>query len=159
MEKGRFEGHAMELQRYAARMLGSSADAEDVVQNALLKAHRAPDTPDDPRAWLYAVVRHEVIDHLRRRRSRQEARAELAAAAVAVAEPPQVAETADLLERVTRAVAGLAEPYREVIVLRFQHGLKFEQVARIVDAPVGTVKVQAARGLKLLRERLGRLEP
>jgi len=144
----------MELVQFVSRMLGTSADSEDIVQSALLKAHQNGTRPDDNRAWLYTVVRNEVIDHLRRKKAQKSALAAVSETTVAVAEPAQLAETADAVEQVLRALAEIPEPYREVIVLRFQQHLKFEEIARVVDAPLGTVKVHAARGLKLLRERL-----
>jgi RNA polymerase sigma-70 factor (ECF subfamily) len=150
MDKTAWETHRMELLQYVSRMLGASSDSEDIVQTALLKAHQNGTQPENRRAWLYTIVRNEVVDHLRRKKVRQNA-------AVSVAEakgPSELAETADSVERVLAAVAGLPESMREVIVLRFQQHLKFEEIAAVTGAPLGTVKVYAARGLKLLRERL-----
>ena len=142
-----------ELVRYASRMLGSAHDAEDVVQNAMLKAHRNGTRPDDQRAWMYSIVRNEIVDHLRRRRTHATALAELPPTRE-TRDPCALSETADDAERVARELARLPDPYREVLVLRFQQQLKFEEIASVLGDPLGTVKVHAARGLKLLRERV-----
>lgn len=135
-------------------MLGSQTDAEDIVQNVLLKAHQNGTRPDDVRAWLYSITRNEVYDHLRRRRAQATALSRLAADAETAEEPGRAAETADAVEQVSRALAALPEQYRDVLALRFQQHLKFEEIAKVLGLPLGTVKVQAARGLKLLRQNL-----
>jgi len=135
-------------------------DAEDVVQQSLLRACRSFDSfrGGDAQSWLLAIVRNCCYSTLRQQRRHVEATETLdAQTAVADHHPgPQAA----LLRSVDRdelagAIENLPAPFREVFVLREVENLSYAQIGQIVDVPVGTVMSRLARARQRLRESLG----
>lgn len=146
---------ATTLARY---LMGNTADAEDVVQDACMRAIRyfASFEGDDGRAWLLAITRRVAFDALRTRRD-----ASLVSlddeAAEAVA--PEAAATHDgdaTLDWVALegAMAQLPPAWREVIVLRELDDLSYAQIAAVTGAPIGTVMSRLARARQRLRALL-----
>ncbi len=128
-------------------------EAQDVVQEAFARALARPrglTDVDNPEAWLRTVAVNVVRRRWRRRklldtillRDRPIAR---------MVEPPPGPERADLRE----ALAGIPTTYREVIVLHYFADLPVEEVATVLQVPVGTVKSRLSRGRAALGERLG----
>jgi RNA polymerase sigma-70 factor (ECF subfamily) len=155
-------------------LTGNRSDAEDVVQEAYLKAlkHFATYRGPEARAWLLTIVRRSCFSWLKVNRSRQlmfmedDAIADLAGQATVVALHPKAAETPEtqLNDKERRkylngAVENLPLVYREVIVLRDLQGLSYKEIAEIAEIPIGTVMSRLARGrdhlLKHLEQRLG----
>jgi RNA polymerase sigma-70 factor, ECF subfamily len=141
-------------------------DAEDVVQEAYLKAFRAFDRYADghPKAWILAIVRNTAMSRLSRRPASGKVVAlhefddEVGGYLDVALHDPGPRPDAVLLaneqrESVHRAIAQLTPPLREVIVLREFHELSYQQIAVVVGAPVGTVMSRLARA----RDRLLRL--
>jgi RNA polymerase sigma factor (sigma-70 family) len=148
-------------------LTGDGADAEDVVQDACLRALGALDTAvvDRPRAWLLAIVRNAAFTWLAKNRPghvvvTDDAQALEAAAAAdpdAHAPDPEEALIAAADEAaLTAAIAGLPPLYREVVVMRDVNGLSYREIAAAVGAPQGTVMSRLARARAQLIERLGR---
>jgi RNA polymerase sigma-70 factor, ECF subfamily len=152
---------AYELARW---LTGSSHDAEDVVQEAYLRAFQFFDgwRGDNARAWLLAIVRNTAMSWLGRNRPKHVATMAPEALAVAsdlalqrgelpAANPEQnaiaLAERSELLH----ALESLPPPFREVIVLRELQDLSYREIAEIVGAPVGTVMSRLARARIELR--------
>jgi RNA polymerase sigma-70 factor (ECF subfamily) len=152
--------HERGLQALAAAYLRDSSEAEDVVQAAFLKTwERWGAMAANPRlgAWVARVVRNECID--RRRRQRLQRRYELSVLATSErAEPDAGLASAEGdasdLERVWKAVLDMPDPYRSVLILRFGEGLSYQQIARSLDLPLGTVKTHVARAVRRVRLRL-----
>jgi len=128
-------------------------EAQDVVQEAFARALARPDGlagVDNPEAWLRTVAVNVVRRRWRRRklldaillRDRPVAR---------TVEPAPGPERADLRD----ALAGIPTTYREVIVLHYFADLPVEEVAAVLQVPVGTVKSRLSRGRAALAERLG----
>lgn len=141
----------------ALHFLHDRSAAEELAQDVFLQLHRhlsAMQSAEHVTFWLRRVTTHRCIDYSRRRRFnflRLDAVAE-PAAAVAVADP--------LLSRRMRAlIAKLPAPARMAVVLRYQEDLTPEEIARVLDRPVATVKSQLQRSLKTLKEKLGRMVP
>jgi RNA polymerase sigma-70 factor (ECF subfamily) len=136
-------------------LVRNKADAEDLVQEAYLRAVRSFHTfrGGESRPWLLAIVRHACCDWLRRNRLSpfQEASAEQMDACKAEAPSPE----AILLQKrdaaaVRDALEGLPAHLREVILLHeFEH-LPYKEIATIVSVPIGTVMSRLSRA----RERL-----
>ena len=137
-------------------------DAQDVVQDALMRAMRYINglRGDSARAWLLQIVRHTCYSWLKENRP-----AELVVlddsddalhefAAPAADEPPAVAmRKADRLQ-INAAIAALPVAYREVLVLRELEDLSYGDIARIAGIPVGTVMSRLARARGLMRAAL-----
>lgn len=135
--------------RYARALSRDPVLAEDLVQEAFLRAFRAFDTcRGDERAWLFAILRNAWHDTQRARRP--------LAALDDVAEPVDptdleaLAGTAREAARLRALVDALPEPFREVIVLRELEELSYKDIARITAAPIGTVMSRLARGRAML---------
>ena len=142
-----------ELHRFVARRV-PPADAEDVVQEALLRIHRGlPAVRADGAlvGWLYQVTRNAVVDHLRARRTVEEPDDEV----------PCELEIDDaaflrLAQCVRPFVGMLASPYREAIELVELGGLSQVAAAARLGVPVPTMKSRVQRGRAQLRELLER---
>lgn len=153
-------------------LVRSRPDAEDVVQEAYLRALRSYETfkGDDMRPWLLAIVRNSAYRWLNNRRragnviSLDEAHGGFAgedAAPVEIAtdEPSAEARLIGAVERdyVVRALAELPPAFREALVLREIEGLSYRDIAVVTGAPIGTVMSRLARGRSELRKVLTQL--
>lgn len=126
--------------------------ADDVAQETWLRIAARPPRLDRPlRPWLRVVGARVLAEILRRDRSRSARECRVARADTAEGE-----EWPSDDSRVMRLVAGLSEPYREVITLRYVDGLEIEEIARKLERTQGTVRSQLKRGLERLRARLAR---
>jgi RNA polymerase sigma factor (sigma-70 family) len=152
-------------------LLRNHADADDVVQDAYLRAFRAADkrVGADIKPWLLAIVRNVAYRwlDLRRRRSNvisfetaQPGRdREMSVLDVASEEPSPEEMLVGRAEQalVRRALAELPPAFREVIVLREFEELRYQEIAEVTGVPMGTVMSRLARARDQLRERLGEL--
>ncbi len=140
------------LLRTAYLLTGSHADAEDLVQTALVKTvPQWKRIADRPEPFVRQVLARESVSRWRRRRWRE-------APTDDVPEPPGTGP--DLAERETlrQALAALAPRQRAVIVLRYYEDLTEKETASVLDIAVGTVKSQARDALARLRTLLPDLE-
>ena len=156
---------AYSLARYLAR---DAAAAEDIAQDAMLRAFRAIETlRGEPKPWLLAIVRNAYFDWRRRSRGWETiagagGEADQAAVERAV-DPDQETAEAGLIRQgdvaaLRAAIETLPEPFREALVLRDLEELSYRQVAEITGAPMGTVMSRLARARRMLGERLGVME-
>jgi RNA polymerase sigma-70 factor (ECF subfamily) len=162
---GAFEELVRMHQRSAVRVAylvsGDVDAAEDVAQEAFVKAYRAlsrfrQGLPFRP--WLLRIVRNEALNQ-RRRRGRQE-RLSLRLSADPVsggaAQSPEATVVAGIThEVVLAAVERLPERARQVVELRYLAGLSEEETATTLGVPVGTVKSRTSRALRALERALG----
>ncbi|MEC7518302.1 MAG: sigma-70 family RNA polymerase sigma factor [Myxococcota bacterium] len=145
------------LRPFVRRRVDSDVDADDVLQDVLLKAHRSlGDLRDDDRleAWLYRVARTSIADHLRARQRHPLTRRE---APEAAHEP--FAEDDDAVARevalyVRLFVPLLPEPYREAIELVELEGLTHREAAERLGISVSGMKSRVQRGRAKLRQLL-----
>lgn len=149
------------LLRVALSMTGQPADAEDLVQDTLLRAWRSIDTFDGrhPRAWLLTILRNTHINRHRRQRP-------------VLLDDPDVtferevatdgggASAEDVVvdgmfdAAVESAVAELPERFREALLLVDVHGLTYTAAAKVLDVPEGTVMSRLHRARKRVRDSL-----
>ena len=150
-----FEQHKDAVYRFAWRMSGSAAAAEDITQDAFVGLLRHPDrfNPDrgSLRAFLLGVARNLAL-----KRWRKEHRLEPLDDETLVAAPIDL-ERGELGDLVGRAVQALRPLQREVVVLAEYEGLTLAEIARAVDADVGTVKSRLHRARENLRRMLSPL--
>jgi RNA polymerase sigma-70 factor (ECF subfamily) len=132
-------------------------DAEDVVQEATLRAFRSFGgfRGGDGRAWFLAIVRNTCLTWLQRNRP--------ATLTVPFDEVrhgssglPQPASPMDG-DALKRALADLPPEFREAVVLRELEGLSYKQIAGVTGVPIGTVMSRLARGRDLLRQKLAKM--
>jgi RNA polymerase sigma factor (sigma-70 family) len=159
MPRGAFEEvvlpHLDAAFNYARWLTKSDADAEDVVQDAAVRALRFFSSlrNDDARAWLFTIVRntwyarfskvgradqHAVFDDVKDERRDERL------------DPEALVIQQQAVERMRRAIEELPVDFREVIILRELEGLSYKEIAAVIRAPIGTVMSRLARG----RERL-----
>lgn len=154
----------------ARAITGNRADAEDVVQEACLRAFRAIATLSGTshRAWVLTIVHHTACSWLAKNRPAALVVMEDLEEVERAAPPesvhnPDTPETALIAKsdgaRLDAAVAALPLPFRETVVLRDLHDLDYREIARITDVPIGTVMSRLARGRARLIAMLGREEP
>src|SRR5262249_38038260 len=145
--------------RTLARDLVGANEADDLVQETALRALRSPPArPSGLGAWLAVILRR--LAHNRRRDQRR--RDERLRGVVAQPTVPPVDETlahAESLERVTKALLGLGDPYRAALLLRYFEGLPPAAIAARPGVPLARVKSRLQRGLWLLRQDLDRSGP
>jgi RNA polymerase sigma factor (sigma-70 family) len=135
-----------------ARFLARDATlAEDLVQEAFLKAYRGFSgyRGGDPRAWLFAIVRSVFLTHVRRPDLWAEADGIETVASEADTPEASVLRGGDV-ETVRGAIEALPEPFREALVLRELEELSYRQIAEITSAPIGTVMSRLARARQML---------
>ncbi|HEX5217698.1 MAG TPA: sigma-70 family RNA polymerase sigma factor [Vicinamibacterales bacterium] len=139
---------------YARWLTRDAAEAEDVVQEACVRAMRyfASLRGDDARGWLFAIVRNTWYSRVGRRKSVSTAPLDhdVHDRPDSGLDPEALLLRQGSVERVHAAVARLPADFREVIVLREIEGLSYKEIAAIVQVPIGTVMSRLARA----RERL-----
>jgi RNA polymerase sigma-70 factor (ECF subfamily) len=164
----RFEALAMPhldaAYNLARWLTGSDSDAQDLLQNAFLRAFKAIDgyRGGDARAWLLTIVRNTFYTTLRDRRHEhadvcfdEELHSDdgddHAGSAYAVgSDPARIAAIRDAGDAVNRALARLPRAYREVLVMKEMDDLSYKQIAQVVGIPIGTVMSRLARARKQL---------
>lgn len=155
--------------RLARWLTGNATDAEDVIQEACLRAWRAIDSAPDAhgRAWFLVIVRHTCYSWLKRHKPRALVSSEdLNDADRAAFEngsalgPPMITpETALIVQDRARTLASaidqLSLPLRETLVLRDYHGLSYREIASASGVPIGTVMSRLARARRQVLSAMG----
>lgn len=141
--------------RVARRILRSPDLAEDAVQDALLALWRCDRQPPDLRGWIVRAVVHRALSlaRARRRRASHEQRASLDEPA----DPAEILLHRERHEALHVAIAALSCEHREVVELCDLCGLAYEESARVLTVPVGTVRSRLHRARRALKEHLAKL--
>ena len=144
------------VEALARGLVDDAHEAEDVAQNARAAAlSHAPDDPSHARSWLVRVVRN-FARLSRLRRSRRERRERESARPEAISSTADLVVRAELQRQLVGAVLALAEPYRDVVLLRYFDSLPPREIAARQRVPVETVRTRLKRALAQLREKLDR---
>ncbi len=164
--------HLDDAYALARWVMGNRADAEDVVQEACLRALRGISgySGGNGRAWTLAIVRNAAYDWLRKNRpaaivpvddlesaERLSPRDHAAAAQPVDPETALIARADEL--RLQAAIEELPTVFRETLVLRDVQGLGYREIAEITGVPIGTVMSRLARARERLIETLGAEKP
>jgi RNA polymerase sigma-70 factor (ECF subfamily) len=145
--------HAPACIRYATRMLGNEADAEDVTQETLLRAYRALarfDATMNLRTWIMSILVNRCRSHLLHRR-RRTARVVADDAAVRAAAVPADDHDAALRDAIERAVARLEAVQREAFLLKHVELLTYEEMTAITGASIPALKMRVRRACERLQ--------
>jgi RNA polymerase sigma-70 factor (ECF subfamily) len=148
--------HQDRLYSFALALCRRPDEAEDVAQDAFIRAYRALERyPADrrrdlkPAAWLHRIALNVVRNRARRKRPQftvldgevpDQSRG-----------PDELAELASARSELRERLAHLPERFRVSILLRYSQDLSYEEIAKVLRQPVGTVKSNVHRGLELLR--------
>jgi RNA polymerase sigma-70 factor (ECF subfamily) len=150
------------LLRVATSITRDPVDAEDLVQETVLRAYRAIDRFDGrhPRAWLLTIMRNAQINRVRRRRP--ELLRDPDATLDRLADQGEGGESAETLvveptfdAVVEQAYRSLPEKFRQVVDMVDLNGLSYQEAADVLDIPVGTVMSRLHRARNRIRNQLG----
>jgi RNA polymerase sigma-70 factor (ECF subfamily) len=155
-----YAAHAGKLFSVACRMLGNQSDAEDILQEIFLSAHRKLDGFRGDAAlgtWLYRLAMNQCLDHLRSRAARTSQVTDVLDDEPARYETgsPGLAEQAVAKMDIERALAQLPDGCRAVFVLHDIEGLEHREVAAALNIAEGTSKSQVHKARLRLRALLG----
>lgn len=155
--------HLDAVYRFALRLTGSPADAEDLVQETFLRAFRSWDhyTPGTrAKSWLFTICRNAFL----RQRQQEHRRGEVMQQASTPEEPlfmPAYQEDPEgnffgglVDQAVLDHIDRIPEEFREVVRLSDLEGMSYAEIAAVLDVPLGTVKSRLFRGRKLLQKVL-----
>ena len=165
--------HLADAYALARWLTGDRADAEDVVQEACLRAFRGIGgfAGVNARAWVLTIVRHAAYTWLGKNRSAslvmvddlEAVEQKRSSAGAAFEQAPQTPE-AELIakadaRRLEAAIAELPVPFRETLVLRDVQGLDYREISEVTKVPIGTVMSRLARARRRLIEHIGTDKP
>ena len=157
-----FVPYLVDAFRFARWLVGSRADAEDIVQEASMRAFKniRGFSGGNPRAWVLTIVRNTSYSWLAKNRPKdvvfsddldQDHREQIEQGAIQEMQTPETALIAKLeAQQVRKAMASLPAPFREVLVLREIHDLDYRTIAEVAALPIGTVMSRLARARRLL---------
>jgi RNA polymerase sigma-70 factor (ECF subfamily) len=155
--------------RICFRMVGNRHEAEDLAQEAFLRAYLNIDSFDNDKkfsSWLYRIATNLTIDRLRKKKPDYYLDAEIAGAegmtmyaqlAVDQELPEDQVVGLELQEAIQKEMMQLPPKYRSVIVLKYMEDLSLKEISEILNIPVATVKTRVHRGREALRKRLRRV--
>ena len=164
-----FLPHMAEAYRLAQWLTGNASDAEDIVQDAALRAYRGIKTfgAVNARAWSLTIVRNTAYSWLMKNRPKTVVFTNDLSAAeqqelehegpqgTRVETPEEIALFKADAEEIQKALAQLQPQFREVIVLREINQMNYRDIAEIINVPIGTVMSRLSRGRQLLIALLG----
>jgi|ERR1035438_5307120 RNA polymerase sigma-70 factor (ECF subfamily) len=150
-----FDEHHLPLFRFAYRLTGSVADAEDIVQECFLSLLR-PECTYDPkrtplRTYLFGIVRNQSLKRLRK--------SNFGADAVPPRSPESEVLRSEMEDAVARAVMELPEAQREVLVLAHYEQMPLAEIAQVLGVELGAAKSRLQRARASLKETLAAYAP
>lgn len=152
------------------RMVSDREEAQDLAQEAFIRAFRSLHTFDTTRsfpAWLFRITTNLCVDHYRRRKldtislvqtsgpDQEERTLEIRSGD---AGPDEAFADREHAERLDQLVRSLPAPYRIVVLLRHQSDMSYEEISEALSLPLGTIKARLHRAHKMLREKLERID-
>ena len=150
--------HYAALYRYAFRLSGRTADAEDLVQQSFLTAHQKIDQLRDPqngKAWLFTIARNAYLKSLRGNAGTK---------LVSLEQAPEPGEECpqDIRldnEQLQSVLNEIEEEFRTPLILFYFEQFSYKEIAEQMDVPIGTVMSRLARGKAHLRQKLASFQP
>jgi RNA polymerase sigma-70 factor, ECF subfamily len=151
--------HGRFLYTVAYRLTGNDADAQDLVQEVLLRVRRGLETyrPGSLEGWLSRITTNAFLDDVRKKKRRPTVSLPEDADRVLVdtrSDPDDVVASMSLPADVQQALLAIPDDFRAAVVLCDVVGLQYDEIADDLDIPIGTVRSRIHRGRALLRESL-----
>ncbi|MBQ6347292.1 MAG: sigma-70 family RNA polymerase sigma factor [Clostridia bacterium] len=154
--------HERRMYAVALRMCGNPEDAQDCLQEAMLRIYRAISgfkAQSSFSTWVYRITMNTCLDELRRRKNRPNTSLDgLYDAGWSPVDPGTTPEKSALIGDMRRQLQAfireLPEDMRAAIVLRDIEGYSYDEIASMLDANVGTIKSRISRGREKLREKI-----
>jgi RNA polymerase sigma-70 factor (ECF subfamily) len=154
--------HQERVYRTAFHVTGNHSDADDVVQEAFLRAYRGLPSFDgraDFGTWLYRIVVNAALNHLRsRRRDRTTAVPDLEEVPGG-ADPRKGVESREVVAAVLAALASLSPTLRVTLIMATLEEMSYREIAQALEIPEGTVAWRVNQARKLMRWKLGAIAP
>ncbi len=147
---------ANDLYNFAYRLTLNSADAEDLVQEAFMKAFRFIDSYQvgtNPKAWLFRILKNAFINKYRKDKSRPEELPEKLPEGKANDLSEEMFNSL-MGDEVTMAINSLSVEFRTVILLCDIERFTYEEISKIIEKPIGTVRSRLFRARNALKEKL-----
>lgn len=154
------------IYRHCLRMIGNAHEAEDIAQEAFIRAYVNIHSFDDRRkfsTWLYRIATNLTIDHIRKRKPDYYLDAQIKGTegldmysqlTSDTASPVEEVESMELQAYIHQGIAGLPPKYRSIIILRYLEEFSLQEISDTLDIPLGTVKTRIHRGREALRKKL-----
>jgi RNA polymerase sigma-70 factor (ECF subfamily) len=152
----RIEDEIPRLRRYARALTRDLNAADDLVQDCLARALSKVhlwQNGTDLRAWLFTILHNQYVNHVRRA-VREGASVGLSETEPNLTSAPNQGKRLELRD-LERAIAKLPEEQRSVLLLVGLEGMRYEEVAAVLDVPVGTIRSRLSRGRDTLRHLMG----
>jgi RNA polymerase sigma-70 factor (ECF subfamily) len=151
------DAFAVPLYRYAYRLTGSAADAEDLTQDTFCKAQRSLKQlrdPDRARAWLFSILRNAYLHRVRSDKQQRLVPLDSVGELATDGSPEPLAEVEP--DRLQEALNDLPEIFRTPLILFYFEEFSYRDIAEQMGLPLGTVMSRLARAKAMLRCRLSR---
>jgi RNA polymerase sigma-70 factor, ECF subfamily len=155
--------HIDALYAYAMTLTRDTTEAEDLVQETYLRATSATNRPDvnsNLKGWLFVIMRNAWLNQVRHKNSGP-LFVDLETNEQSIGESPETGNNPHVVylrkldrEQVRKAIDGLPDAYREIVVLRDIEGFTYHEIATVLDCPAGTVMSRLGRARGKLREML-----
>lgn len=160
-----FGRHMVAVHRFLERFLNSPADADDVTQETFIRVWKNLKRfdPEKPfRTWAFGIARNAAIDHLRKRKSVPFSAFDTKEGGNALTDnladdtdlPDEIAQRKQAGEELRQALTEIPPAYREVVLMRLDGELQFDEIGEALHEPVNTVKSRFRRGLAMLKKLL-----
>lgn len=164
---GEFMPHIDSMYNFAYRLTFDEDDAKDLVQDTYMKAYRFINSFQEgtnAKAWLYRILKNSFINDYRKK-SKQPSKVDYQEVEQFYNSEDTVSNatvdlrletTKDMIgDEISNALNSLAVDFRTVVILCDLEGFTYEEMAKILDIPIGTVRSRLHRARNLLREKLG----
>lgn len=156
------EMHERRMYAVALRICGNREDAQDCLQEAMLRVYRSISGFKGQSSfgtWVYRITMNTCLDELRRKKNRQNTSLDSLldqgwSPSDVSNSPEKHALQSEARKCLHNAIRELPEDMRSAIILRDIHGLPYDEIAKVLDINVGTIKSRISRGREKLREKL-----
>ena len=153
-----FNYYKDKVYRTALLMIGNASQAEDILQEVFVRVYKSKDKFDGDensfKRWLYRITSNICIDNYRKKSLSFSSLEEMSEQGFEPAEKGPTHSKFEDRDAIGQAMTALDSKHRLVVILRYFHELPYEEIAQILDVPLGTVKSRLNTAIKTLRREL-----